>query len=156
MPVDGSRTSTAGLREALRVADERSRVRVIHVLDETAQARAAEPIAVAASSKVFGALEKAGIDALGDAEALADEVREAGFEDVRTERETVTASFPSASEFARFMRAVAAPMNALLATHPPERRDDVWRAVADAAAEHEAGDGSVRLAGEVIYVVGRR
>jgi hypothetical protein len=42
VPVDGSRTATLGLREALRLAhDHGAHIRLIHVLDELAAATAA-------------------------------------------------------------------------------------------------------------------
>lgn len=94
--------------------------------------------------------------ALGDAEALHAKVRSAEFDDVRIERETITIPFASAAEFARFMRAIAAPVRNLLADHTPERRDEVWRAIEAAVAERAAPDGSLNLPGEVIYVTGRR
>jgi SAM-dependent methyltransferase len=94
--------------------------------------------------------------ALADADVLGAKVRAAGFDDVRVERETITLPFASAAEFARFMRAVAAPVNNLLADHTPERRDEVWRAIELAAGERAAADGSLDMPGEVIYVAGRR
>lgn len=62
----------------------------------------------------------------------------------------------SANEFVRFMRAIAAPVNNMLANESPERRDEVWRAVEEATAQHAGSDGSVRLENEVIYLIARR
>lgn len=44
----------------------------------------------------------------------------------------------------------------MLADESPERRDEVWRAVEEATAQHSASDGSVSLANEVIYLIARR
>lgn len=69
---------------------------------------------------------------------------------------TVTAEFASADEYARFLQAVSAPINNLLADQPRERRAEIWRAVTQAIQQYAAADGSVSLPGEVICVVGRR
>jgi hypothetical protein len=93
---------------------------------------------------------------LADADALEVKVRQSGFEDVRTERGTVTAPWESASEFVRFMQAISAPINNALADQSPERREEVWRAIEEAIGQHAASDGSVRLENEVIYLTARR
>ena len=93
---------------------------------------------------------------LADADALEAKVRQSGFDDVRTERRDVTTPWESANEFVRFMRAIAAPVNNMLANESPERRDEVWRAVEEATAQHAGSDGSVRLENEVIYLIARR
>jgi enediyne biosynthesis protein CalE5 len=93
---------------------------------------------------------------LADADALAAKVRACGFDDVRTERGTVTAPWDSANEFVRFMRAISAPINNLLAGEAPERREEVWRAVEEAMAQQTGSDASLRLENEVIYLIGRR
>ena len=70
VPVDGSAASTRALRELMRLAGDDARLRVIHVIDEMAQARVAMPGAGAASANILGALEKAGAKALADAEKV--------------------------------------------------------------------------------------
>jgi enediyne biosynthesis protein CalE5 len=91
---------------------------------------------------------------LSDADALESRLREAGFAEVRSERMTVNVDFASAEAYAEFMRAVSVPINNLLAGRPPERQEEVWRAVASSAETHASGDGSLRLPGEVICVLG--
>jgi enediyne biosynthesis protein CalE5 len=93
---------------------------------------------------------------LGDEDILEGRLREAGFADVRGERMTVDVEFASAAEYARFMRAVSAPLNKLLADKPGERQEEMWSAIARAAEAHAAADGSVSLPGELILAVGRR
>jgi enediyne biosynthesis protein CalE5 len=93
---------------------------------------------------------------LGDEDILEGRLREAGFADVRGERMTVDVEFASAAEYARFMRAVSAPLNKLLADKPGERQEEMWSAIARAAEAHAAADGSVSLPGELILGVGRR
>jgi hypothetical protein len=94
--------------------------------------------------------------ALADADALEAKVRQSGFADVRTERWDVATPWASAAEFAQFIQAIAAPIRNLLADQPPERREQVWKALEQAAMAHADSDGSIRLTNEVIYVVARR
>jgi SAM-dependent methyltransferase len=93
---------------------------------------------------------------LADADALERKLRESGFDDVRTERRDVTTPWESANEFASFMRDIAAPVNNMLAGESPERRDEVWGAVEEAASKHAVSDGSVSFTNEVIYLIARR
>jgi SAM-dependent methyltransferase len=93
---------------------------------------------------------------LSDADALEAKVRASGFDDVRTERRDVTAPWDSPNEFVRFMQAISAPLNNLLADQSPERREEVWRAIEDAMARQAETDGSLRLENEVIYITARR
>ncbi|HUH14773.1 MAG TPA: class I SAM-dependent methyltransferase [Gaiellaceae bacterium] len=94
--------------------------------------------------------------ALADAEALEAQVRASGFSDVRIERHDAETPWDSVEQFIRFMQAIAAPIQNLLADKTPERRAEVWGAVEQAVAGRAESDGSLRLANEVIYVVGRR
>jgi len=93
---------------------------------------------------------------LADADALEAVFRESGFADVRTERHDVVTPWESAGEFVRFMQAVAAPVQNLLADQSPDRREQVWHAVEQAVAAYAGEDGSIRMPNEVIYVVARR
>lgn len=94
--------------------------------------------------------------ALADASALEAKVRESGFEDVRIERADATTPWESAAEFVQFMQAIAAPIHSLLADQTPERCEQVWQAVEEAAAVYAGPDGSVHLENEVIYLVAKR
>jgi len=94
--------------------------------------------------------------ALADADALAAKVRQSGFLDVRTERRDAITPWESAAEFVQFIQAIAAPLRRTLADQTPERREQVWHAVEQAAAAYADSDGSLSLANEVIYVVARR
>jgi SAM-dependent methyltransferase len=93
---------------------------------------------------------------LADADAFAAKARACGFDDVRTERGNATAPWESVSEFVRFMQAISAPTNNLLARETPERREEVWRLVEEAMAQHAGSEGSLSLENEVIYLVARR
>jgi enediyne biosynthesis protein CalE5 len=94
--------------------------------------------------------------ALADADALEVKVRQSGFADVRSERWDATMPWESAAEFVQFVQAIAASTQNLLSDQTPERREQVWQAVEEAAAAYADQDGSLSLANEVIYLVAQR
>ena len=70
VPVDGSHTSTLGLREAIRIAiDQRATLRLIHVVDELVVAQNFE--GYINTGELIDALRDAGKQALAKALALA-------------------------------------------------------------------------------------
>ena len=72
VPVDGSSTSTLGLKQALGLAkDQRARVRVLNVLDEMVFASAMDPYGAADMSALLESMEATGKKAIGAAAALA-------------------------------------------------------------------------------------
>jgi len=97
-----------------------------------------------------------GIFSLADGDELAGRFRAAGFADVHTETLLVRFEFDSLDEYMRFLQEVAAPINNLLADESPERRAQVWRAVAEANEQFVGADGRLHGSGESILVGGRR
>lgn len=97
-----------------------------------------------------------GLFSLADADALAGKLRAAGFAEVKTETLLVRAEFESLEEFILFLQEVAAPINNLLADESPERRAQVWGAVAEANEQFVGVDGRLQASGESILVAGRR
>jgi SAM-dependent methyltransferase len=93
---------------------------------------------------------------LSDSDALEGRLRDAGFNDVRSERMMVNVEFASAAEYTRFMRAISAPINNLLADKPSAKQEEVWSAITAAVTPYVSDDGSVELPGEAICVFGRR
>lgn len=93
---------------------------------------------------------------LADADGLADRFRAAGFADVRTETLVARGEFDSLEDYVLYLQDISAPINSLLADETPERRAEVWRAVAEANEEFVSADGRLHLSGESILAVGRR
>ena len=93
---------------------------------------------------------------LADVETLERALREAGFDNVRSEPITVQMEYTSAEVYVSATQDLAAPIAAMLADRPAELRRKVWHAVADAAAQYASADGSVRMPSEAICVVGQR
>ena len=70
VPVDGSRASTQGLREALRLAkDQKAKLRIVHIVDEAALAQ--YPEAVDATGEILDTFINGGKKTLKNAMALA-------------------------------------------------------------------------------------
>ncbi len=93
---------------------------------------------------------------LADAPILEQALSEIGFDDVRSERLTVTFEWASAEDYTRFQQAIAAPIIAMVEAQPVERRAGIWQAVTDAARQRADADGRVRMANEVFCVIGHR
>jgi SAM-dependent methyltransferase len=79
---------------------------------------------------------------LSDVDALERRLQAAGFGDVAREPVTVTLRFDSPETYVQFRREVS-NAEARAAHCPPERREDAWRAVADAAAAFAVPDGEI-------------
>jgi|SRR6185369_4906852 nucleotide-binding universal stress UspA family protein len=70
VPIDGSRASTQGLREALRFAkDQNAKVRIVHIVDEAALAQ--YPEAIDATGQILDTFINSGKKTLKNAMALA-------------------------------------------------------------------------------------
>src|SRR6267154_4522222 len=70
VPIDGSRASTQGLREALRFAkDQNAKVRIVHIVDEAALAQ--YPEAIDATGQILDTFISGGKKTLKNAMALA-------------------------------------------------------------------------------------
>jgi triphosphoribosyl-dephospho-CoA synthetase len=93
---------------------------------------------------------------LADADGLAGRFRRAGFADVRTETLVAGGEFDSLQDYVLYLQEISAPINNLLAEETPERRTEVWRAVAEANVQFVSADGRLHLTGESILVVGHR
>ena len=69
VPVDGSRTSTLGLQEAIRLAkSSKARLRLIHVVDESVALQ--DSVYTFGSEDMLGILKKGGEQSLKQAQAL--------------------------------------------------------------------------------------
>ncbi len=77
-----------------------------------------------------------------DVDAFAATLADAGFADITVDLATVRLEFDSAETFTRFIGDVAAPIQAWIAEQP-ERADEVWAAVTEAARAFEQPDGVV-------------
>ncbi len=88
-------------------------------------------------------------------EALGGLLEGGGFSDVAVERTEVTFDWPSPEEFTTFVREIAPPITAMMASHPPEEQEQTWAAITEAIAEQAGDDGRVRLSAVVLLAAGR-
>ena len=89
---------------------------------------------------------------LADQKALTDALSECGFKSVTVERINVIFTFSSAEEYTQFNRAIAAPINAMLADQPQARKEEIWKAVTESASKYTDGTGNVRFENETICI----
>ena len=93
---------------------------------------------------------------LADAKMLERIFVGAGFKNFKAERMALTFSIGSADEFARFQSEINGPIIAMLADKPQEKREEVWKAIREAARKYAGPDGSIMIDNEALCVVAER
>jgi enediyne biosynthesis protein CalE5 len=94
---------------------------------------------------------------LSDENMLRNSLIESGFKDVTIERMDVTFNFDSAEVYMSFVCETAAPVQAMLANQPQQRREEILKAITESARKYADNDtGSVRLSNEAICIVGTK
>jgi enediyne biosynthesis protein CalE5 len=87
-------------------------------------------------------------------EALAGLLEGAGFANVTVERAEVTFEFDSPAHFTAYVRAIAAPVRALIEQHGGEAQEEAWDAITQAATAAGGGSGPLRLSNAVLLASG--
>lgn len=94
---------------------------------------------------------------LSDENMLRNSLIESGFKDVTIERMDVSFDFDSAEVYTSFVYETVAPVQAMLANQPQERREEILKAITESARKYAENDTrSVRLSNEAICVVGTK
>jgi len=88
------------------------------------------------------------------AEAIGGLLGGGGFADVAVEESEVVFEFDSAEQFTAYVRAIAAPVRALIETHAPDAGEAVWDAITRAAADAGGGSSRLRLSNQVLLASG--
>ena len=91
---------------------------------------------------------------LSAAGALEEALADAGFTGIATQRIQTSFTWSSPEEFVRFQQSVAAPVHGMLEGQSPELRAQVWKTVTVAARDRAGQGGELRLAAELVVVVG--
>jgi enediyne biosynthesis protein CalE5 len=73
-----------------------------------------------------------------------------GFSKVAVEQDEVTFEFDSPQHFTAYIRAIAAPIRAMIAEHAGEAQEEAWDAITQAAAEAGGGSGPLSLSNVVL------
>ena len=77
-----------------------------------------------------------------------------GFSKVAVELDEVTFEFDSPEHFTAYVRAIAAPIRAMIEQHAGAAQDDAWDAITRAAAELGGGSGPLSLSNAVLLAAG--
>jgi enediyne biosynthesis protein CalE5 len=95
---------------------------------------------------------------LADVNVLVNSFIKAGFTRIHTESLTVSFELASAEDYACCTKELSAPINAMLSNETEERREEIWKAVAEEAARKYTDNttGCIRLDNEVICIVGKK
>lgn len=93
--------------------------------------------------------------ALADVEALKQTFSKAGFKDIQVQTLQITFNFDSPESYTKFQQQIAAPLQAMLASHTEERKKQVWDSVTEAVGRYADSHGRVNIDNEVICIVGK-
>jgi ubiquinone/menaquinone biosynthesis C-methylase UbiE len=94
---------------------------------------------------------------LADIKKLENHLVKAGFSDVHTQTVNVTFEFASGKEYSQYCQAVSASARIALSKETEDRKEIVWRKVAEEAARnYETANGLIRMDNESICVAATR
>jgi SAM-dependent methyltransferase len=78
-----------------------------------------------------------------------------GFSNVTAEQNEVVFRFDSPEHFTAYVRAIAAPIRAMIEQHAGDAQEEAWAAITQAAAEAGGGSGPLSLSNTVLLASGR-
>jgi ubiquinone/menaquinone biosynthesis C-methylase UbiE len=94
---------------------------------------------------------------LSDIKKLENHLVKAGFSDVHIETVNVTFEFASGEDYSQYCQAVSAPARIALSKETEERKETIWRKVAEEAALiYETVNGLIRMDNESVCVAATR
>ncbi len=77
-----------------------------------------------------------------------------GFSNVAVERDEVTFEFASPEQFTAYVKAIAAPIRAMIEQHAGDAQEEAWDAITQAAADAGGGSGPLVLSNVVLLASG--
>ena len=77
-----------------------------------------------------------------------------GFSQVTVEQAEVTFEFDSPAHFVAYVRAISAPIRAMIEQNAGDAQEEAWDAIAQAAADAHGGPGPLRLPNVVLLATG--
>jgi ubiquinone/menaquinone biosynthesis C-methylase UbiE len=87
-------------------------------------------------------------------EAIGGLLEGGGFSDIEVRETEVVMEYDSPEDFTTFIREIAPPISALLASQPPEKQEEGWNAITEAVRDASDGE-SVRFPNLVLVAAGR-
>ena len=88
-------------------------------------------------------------------EAIGGLLEGGGFSNIEVEKLEAVLHLDSADEYTMFVKAIAAPIVAMISPHPEEVQRETWQAVTDAARDRADDDGRISLTNQVLVAVGQ-
>jgi SAM-dependent methyltransferase len=88
-------------------------------------------------------------------EAVGGLLSEGGFSDVEVEEIEIKFEWESPEAFTTFVKEIAPPITAMLASHPADVQADTWAAITEAIGEAAGGDAPVRQTNLALVAAGR-
>ncbi len=82
--------------------------------------------------------------------AIGELLEAGGFSNVAVEQNEVTYAFESPQDFTAYIRAIAAPIRAMIEQHAGEAREEAWNAITQAAADAAGSSGPLRFSNVVL------
>ena len=86
--------------------------------------------------------------------AIAGLLEAGGFSRVTVEQDQVTFKFDSPEHFTAYVRAIAAPIRAMIERHAGEAQDEAWDAITQAAADEGGGSKPLSFSNVVLLASG--
>jgi SAM-dependent methyltransferase len=87
-------------------------------------------------------------------DAIAGLLEGGGFSDVTVEQAEVVFDFESPDHFTAYVRAIAAPIRAMIKQHAGDAQEEAWDAITRAAADAGTGSGPLSLSNQVLLASG--
>jgi enediyne biosynthesis protein CalE5 len=88
-------------------------------------------------------------------EAIAGLLEGGGFSDVEVDEQEVGIEWESAEQFTTFVKEIAPPITAMMASHPQEEQEATWAAITEAVGELADEDGTVKMTNLVLMAAGK-
>jgi SAM-dependent methyltransferase len=88
-------------------------------------------------------------------EAVGGLLEAGGFSDLEVEEAEVSLEWDSPEEFTVYVKEIAPPVTAMMASHPPEVQQETWAAITEAIGQAAGGGGPVRLTNVALLAAGR-
>ena len=94
---------------------------------------------------------------LADTSKLENSLAKAGFKGIQIDKVIVTFEFESGEDYSRYCQAVSASARIALSKVTEERKEDIWRKVAEEAVRnYGTANGQIKMDNESICIVGTR
>ena len=94
---------------------------------------------------------------LADTSKLENSLARAGFRDIHIDKVIVTFEFASGADYCRYCQAVSASARIVLSKETEQRKEEIWRKVAEEAARnYGTAKGAIKMDNESICIVGTR